>query len=371
MTCSASRPTVAASGLPPKVEPCEPGVNTSISSRVPTKADTGSTPPPSALPRMSPSGRMPSCSYANQRPVRPRPGLHLVEDQQHVVLVAELAQPGQIAVGRHDDAGLALDRLDQHGRGVGRDRALDRGEVAERHRLEARRERAEAVAIVGLGRERRHRGGAAVEVAVSDDDLGLVLGDALDAIAPAARRLDGGLDRLGAGVHRHHGIEPGEPADLGEERPEPVAVIGARRHRQAVRLRGQRRENARMRVAEADGRIGAHHVDVAPAGGVPQIGVLAARQHDRQRRVVRRRIPGLECDVLVDRGDGVHGEPPGASLQAHVSSLAYIYARGATQCGGRFRRRRPFRRRGGRATADSAVAVRRQRKFPDSCRSPG
>ena len=66
-------PTAAASGLPPKVEPCEPGVNTSITSRVPRKAETGSTPPPSALPTTSPSGRTPSCSLANQAPVRPSP----------------------------------------------------------------------------------------------------------------------------------------------------------------------------------------------------------------------------------------------------------------------------------------------------------
>ncbi len=161
--------------LPPKVEPCEPGVNTSISSRVPTKAETGSTPPPSALPRISPSGRMPSCSKANHAPVRPRPGLHLVEDQQHVCASQSWRKPGEIAGGRHDDAGLALDRLDQHGRGLGRDRALDGGEIAERHRPEAGRERAEAVAIVGLRWRTDDGGGAAVEIAVGDDDLGAVV----------------------------------------------------------------------------------------------------------------------------------------------------------------------------------------------------
>ena len=44
--------------------------------------------------------------------------LHLVEDQQHVVRVAQAAQAREKAGGRHDDAGLALDRLDQHGDGV-------------------------------------------------------------------------------------------------------------------------------------------------------------------------------------------------------------------------------------------------------------
>ncbi len=73
ITRSASRPTAAASGLPPKVEPWLPGSNKSITSAVPMKQLTGSKPPPSALPRMSPSGRTPSCWNANQRPVRPRP----------------------------------------------------------------------------------------------------------------------------------------------------------------------------------------------------------------------------------------------------------------------------------------------------------
>ena len=93
--------------------------------------------------------------------------LHLVEDQQHAVRVADAAQPGEEARGRHDDAGLALDRLDQHRRRVRRDRALDGGEIAERHRAEAGRERSEAVAVIGLGGERDDGGGAAVEIALT------------------------------------------------------------------------------------------------------------------------------------------------------------------------------------------------------------
>ena len=54
------------------------------------------------------------------------------------VRVAELADPGQVAVGRHDDAGLALDRLEQHGDGVRRDRGRERVEVAVGHDVEAR-----------------------------------------------------------------------------------------------------------------------------------------------------------------------------------------------------------------------------------------
>ena len=214
--------------------------------------------------------------------------------------VAEAAQPAEEAGGRHDDAGLALDRLDQHGRGPRRDGALDGGEIAERHRAEAGRERAEAVAIIRLARERDDGGGAAVEIALGDDDLGAVAGDALDAIAPAARRLDRGLHRFGAGVHRQRGVEPGEAAQLRQERPEPVVVIGARGHGEAPRLAFERRQDARMGMAVARRRIGAHHVDVAPPGGIPEVRALPAREHDGQRRVIGRAVAGLQLDRLHD-----------------------------------------------------------------------
>ena len=48
----AARPIAAASGLPPKVEPCEPGVMTSSTAWSAAIAETGMIPPPSALPMM-------------------------------------------------------------------------------------------------------------------------------------------------------------------------------------------------------------------------------------------------------------------------------------------------------------------------------
>ena len=87
------------------------------------------------------------------------------------------------------------------------DRRLERGEVAEGDALEAGRERAEAGAGDRVVGERDDRRRAAVEVAAADDDLRLAGRDALDLVAPLARRLDRGLDGLGAGVHRQHPIE--------------------------------------------------------------------------------------------------------------------------------------------------------------------
>ena len=46
------RPTAHASGLPPKVLPCWPGRSTPRTSLSATIAETGTMPPPSALPRM-------------------------------------------------------------------------------------------------------------------------------------------------------------------------------------------------------------------------------------------------------------------------------------------------------------------------------
>lgn len=54
-------------------EPWLPGVNTAITSARARNIETGSRPPPSALPRISPSGFTPSCWQASSLPVRPRP----------------------------------------------------------------------------------------------------------------------------------------------------------------------------------------------------------------------------------------------------------------------------------------------------------
>ena len=129
-------------------------------------------------------------------------GLHLVEDQQQAVLVAELAQRAEER--RRDDAhaALALDRLDQDGGGLGPDRALDRFEIAERHLVEAVDRRAEAFEIFLLagGGERRQR--AAVEGALEGDDA-VALGLAARRLV-FARHLDRAFHRLGAGIGEEH-----------------------------------------------------------------------------------------------------------------------------------------------------------------------
>ena len=163
------------------------------------------------------SGTTSQWSHAKVRPVRARPGLDLVGDHQHVAFGAQRAHPRQVVVRRNDDARLALDGLEQHGDGVLVDRGGHRVGVTEGHRPESRCVRTEAAArgvVVGEADDRR---GAAVEVVMRHDDVGLAGGDALDVGAPLAGDLDAALDGFGAAVHRQHHVLA---AQFGQRRAE-------------------------------------------------------------------------------------------------------------------------------------------------------
>ena len=91
------------------------------------------------------SGRTPSCSHANVVPVRPRPDWISSAMSSTPRSVQSSRARAQVAVGRDDHAGLALDRLDEERHRVVVDRGLERVRVAVRDDLEPRRERPEAV----------------------------------------------------------------------------------------------------------------------------------------------------------------------------------------------------------------------------------
>ena len=177
-----------------------------------------------------------------------------------------------------------------------RDRALERRNVAVRHQPEPRRERPEALPILRLRRQAADRDRAPVEVAFARNDLGAIVRHALHFVRPLARRLERGLDRLEAGIHRQRPVHAGEPAQPREKCGQPVVVISARGHREPARLGGQRAHDARMRVAEAHRGVRRHAIEVAPARLVPDVHTFAAHQDDRQRRVIRRAVPPLERD---------------------------------------------------------------------------
>ena len=174
----------------------------------------------------------------------PEARLNFVGDQQHAVFAAYLGGLFQEACGRNDDSGFALDWLDQEGAGVGRDGVAQGLGIAEWNHFEARRERAETVAILLVGREADDGDGAPVEIIGADDDLCLALGDAFDLVAPLARRLHGSLDRLGARVHGQRHVVAGELVQFLVKQGELVVAEGARGQRDFAGLLDQRREDS-------------------------------------------------------------------------------------------------------------------------------
>ena len=232
------------------------------------------------------SGTTPQWSQAKVRPVRARPDWISSAIISTLRSVHSAPHPRQVVVGRHDDARLALDGLDQHRDGVVVDRGGHRVGVTERHRTEARGVRAEAAAgglVVG---EADDRGGAAVEVVVRHDDVALSGGHALDVGAPLAGHLDAALDGLGAAVHRQHHVLAAQLGQRLAERTEPVGVEGAADQGHGVELRVRGGDDLRMAVPEVDRRVGRQAVQVAAALDVGDPGAFGAGRHHRQRRVV-------------------------------------------------------------------------------------
>jgi len=188
--------------------------------------------------------------------------LDLVADQQDVVLFTDLGSFLHVA-GRWDvDASFALHRFDHERASALGDRLGQRLVVTERYDLKTGRERPKTVAVLLFRREADDGGRTAVEVVRADDDLAPIARDALDRLAPFARRLDRRLDRLGAGVHRQNLGKPGQLTDLLAERRQLVVAKRAAGQRDSCsprsdpRLRCTRRSSSvpPARAPAGDGR---------------------------------------------------------------------------------------------------------------------
>ena len=113
ITASAARAAAAARGWPPKVVPWSPGTKATATSARAQQAPMGM-PLPEGLGHGDDVG--PDALVLEPEPLAgaAQAGLDLVEHEQHVALVAQPADVGQPALGRHVDPALALDGLDQH-----------------------------------------------------------------------------------------------------------------------------------------------------------------------------------------------------------------------------------------------------------------
>ena len=142
-----------------------------------------------------------------------------------------------------------------------------------------------------------------MEVVGADDDLGLALGNALDLVAPLARGLDGGLDRLGAGVHGQRHVEAGQLVQFLVEQRQLVVAKGARGQRDLVRLLDHGLQNLGMAVSLVDGRVGGQAIEIAIAFDVVHPDALGALDDDVERMIVVSSVTFFELDEILRFAD--------------------------------------------------------------------
>ncbi len=207
-------------------------------------------------------------------PGAPDAGLDLVEDEKEPVLVAELPQRAQAARRDRADAALALDRFDHDGRGLGRDRRLQRLVVVEGDLIEALDLGAEALEIFLLAAGRDGRERASVERALEGDDAEAVRLSVRRMVL--ARHLDGGLVRLRPGIREEHDV--GERV-VDEPLSEALALgdlVEVGRVPELLRLLGERADEMRMGVTQGiHGDAGAE-IEISLAASRDEPGPLAS-----------------------------------------------------------------------------------------------
>src|SRR6516164_4949915 len=229
------------------------------------------------------------------------PGLDLVENQNDVVALTNLAHPFEITCGRNNHPRLALDGLDQECDRIGRDRRFERGSVAKWYNAESGGEGAEAVARGRIGAKADDSQGAAMEIVGADDDFGAVFWDTLYLIAPFTRHLDCAFHCFGARVHGQNLVRLHGGAELLAEQRELIVHEGARSNSEPRGLLGQCRQDARVAMPLIDRRICRQTIEVAPAVDVPNPDATATGEHDIERLVIVRAILVLKGAIAIAR----------------------------------------------------------------------
>ena len=261
--------------------------------------------------------------------------LHLVDDQDDPVAVADRADTFDELGRRDDEPAFALHRL-EHDRGDalgpdrGRECLLERAErvlgrhaavgVRERHPVDLGRERAEARLVgVHLRGERQREQRAPVERALERDHR--------RAARVGARELDGVLDGLGAGVEER-GLD--RPRDrhalaqaLGELR---VRLVGDDREigvGEPVELLVRRRDDIRVAVPDVQAADPAGEVDERVPVDVGQRRAPRGGGHDRERDRERPRDVALDPlpDLLRPRPRNL-GDEVDHTRRSHRRSVA-------------------------------------------------
>ena len=210
--------------------------------------------------------------------------LHLVEDEHQARFVCERTQALQELVRRRMDAALALDRLDQQGRGLVADCGTGRIQIIEIHLVEGIHGRLESLEVLGLRARRDGRKRPPVK-GVAEGDHAVALGRAAAGLVDA-RELDRALHRLGAGIAEQHTVGEGRGGEpLGEARlRRNVIEVG-----DVPKLFGlplQRGDHMRVRMAEAGHADAAAEIQVALAVGRVEVRSLAPLEGEVETAIV-------------------------------------------------------------------------------------
>src|SRR5690606_29448538 len=126
------------------------------------------------------------------------PSLHFVEDQQRIMLVAQLAYTFQVGLLGRTNPTFALDRLQHYGTGLVGNGRFQRRQVIERDVGDALWLGPEAIGVLRLASHAHGKEGATVEAVERRDNFVLLRTEAV--MGNAASKLEGGLVSLGAGV---------------------------------------------------------------------------------------------------------------------------------------------------------------------------
>jgi hypothetical protein len=311
-------------GLPPNVEIVFAFQACAISSVV-IVAPTGQ---PFAMPLAMTmmSGSTSKCWMPNQcSPSRPKPGLHLVDDQEAAVRADDLRRPPQVSRRRDDVAAHALHRLgDERGRPAvrrGDDDLLEVGDPLVVHDsshgcLKGQRYGLGAFACTMPGDGRRQWPPARVRRHAGRHHRAAVVGEPQrDDLAPArrqARHHERRLDRLRARVAEERPLERagGDVGDLPRGLDLHLGRVQRRDVSELAHLLRHRGDHVRVAVADRRREDAREEVEVLAALRVAHAHPVRLRDHERlavQVQQRRQQVLALPVDGLRARGPGGQG----------------------------------------------------------------
>ena len=218
--------------------------------------------------------------------------LNFIPDKEHVLRIVEFADLGHPTFGRADDATFGLDGFAEDGDGVGSNCCFEGFDISKRNDFESGSERAKVFFVSGFGAEADNGCGSTVEVILKDDDFGFVFFEAFDGVAPFSGKFDAGFDGFGPGVHGADAVEFTEFGKSFEEKSDFGVIESAGDDGDVVELFFESADDVGVEVSVRHGGVSANAVDVFVTSLIPDAGVFAFDNVNRERFIVMGSVGG-------------------------------------------------------------------------------